>query len=154
MSAIALQRLQFEAMVRALWLHDVATDAWIDRYFAAVKVNPMKDPNFSPSVGEMLEALSTTCHAPAVRMLVALKDAAWGPMNSYVHSGIHPVLRQHVEFPSEYAVQVLRNSNGLAGMAATLTAIMIGDAGIATRVRDAQLAHIDCLPPISPAASP
>ena len=46
-SAIVLLRAQFEAIVRALWLHDVATDDWIERYFEAVKANPLKDPNFS-----------------------------------------------------------------------------------------------------------
>lgn len=147
-SAIALQRPQFEAVVRALWLHAIATDEWIERYFTAVKANPMKDPNFSPQVSEMLEALSATPHAPAVRMLMALKDTAWGPMNSYVHSGIHPVVQHHAGFPPEYAIQTLRNSNGLSGMAATLMAIMTGDARIATGVRDAQLSHLDCLPPI------
>lgn len=120
-SAIALQRPQLEAVVRALWLHDVATDEWIERYFAAVKANPMKDPNFSPPMGEM---------------------------NSYVHSGIHPIVQHHAGYPPEYAIQALRNSNGLAGMAATLMAMMTGDPVIATGVRDAQLAHLDCLPPL------
>jgi hypothetical protein len=82
-------------------------------------------------------------------MLGALKDAAWGPMNSYVHTGIHPVIQHHAGFPPEYALQVLLNSNGLSGMAATLMAIITDDARIAADVRNAQLSHLDCLPPIS-----
>jgi hypothetical protein len=109
----------------------------------------MKDPNFSPQMTEMLEGLEKSPQAPAVRMLAGLKDAAWGPMNSYVHSGIHPIVQHHSGFPPEYAIQALWNSNGLSGMAATLMAIMTGDVQIATGVRDAQLSHLDCLPPLS-----
>ncbi len=147
-SAIVLQRAQFEAVVRALWLHDIATDDWLENYFAAVKANPLKDPNGSPKLSAMLSALADSRHAPAARMLNTLKDAAWGPLNSYVHSGIHPIIQHHAGFPPEYAIQVLRNSNGLAGMAATLMAIMTGDDDVAMAVRDTQLAHLDCLPPI------
>jgi len=149
-SAIALLRPQFEAVVRALWLHDVATDDWLERYFQAAKANPMKDPNASPQMTDMLNALSSKRLAPAVRMLQALKDAAWGPMNSYIHSGIHPIVQHHTGFPPEYAIQALRNANGLTGMAATLMAMMTNDGTIATGVRNAQLAHLDCLPPVGP----
>jgi hypothetical protein len=147
-SAIVLQRAQFESVVRALWLHDVASDDWLERYFAAVKANPLKDPNFSPKIPEMLSALADSRHTPAVRMLNTLKETAWGPFNSYVHSGIHPIIQHHAGFPPEYAIQVLRNSNGLSGMAATLMALQTGDADIVMAVRNAQLAHLDCLPPI------
>jgi hypothetical protein len=52
-SAIVLQRAQFEEVVRALWLDDVATDDWLERCFTAVKANPLKDPNFAKQVHEM-----------------------------------------------------------------------------------------------------
>ena len=147
-SAIVLLRAQFEAIVRALWLHGVATDEWIEDYFAAVKANPLKDPNSSPPMSEMLSALADSQHAPAARMLNPLKEAAWGPLNSYVHSGIHPILQHHMGYPPEYAIQVLRNSNGLSGMAATLMAMMTDNVDTVMAVRNAQLAHLDCLPPI------
>ena len=153
-SAIALLRPQFEAVVRALWLHEVADDGWIERYLSAAKANPTKEPNPSPKVDKLLEALAPTRHAPAVRMLAALKDAAWGPLNSYVHSGLHPVLQQHAGFPPEYAIQTVRNSNGLAGMAATLMAIAAGNLAMATGVRRAQIDHLDCLPPLNPIPAP
>ncbi len=147
-SAIVLQRAQFEAVVRSIWLHDVATTEWIDRYFTAVKANPLKDPTCSPPMSEMLSALADSRHAPAARMLNVLKDAAWGPLNSYVHSGIHPIIQHHAGFPPKYAIQVLKNSNGLAGMAATLMAMQTRDVDTVMAVRNAQLAHLDCLPPL------
>ena len=153
-SAIVLLRSQFEAVVRALWLDGVATDEWIERFFAAVKANPLKDPNFAKQVQEMLPALADSRHAPAARMLNALKETGWGPLNSYVHSGIHPVLQHHLGYPPEYAIQVLRNSNGLSGMAAMLMAMLTDDVDTVMAVRNAQLAHLDCLPPLVPGAAP
>ena len=99
-------------------------------------------------MSEMLSALSDSQHAAAARMLNPLKEASWGPLNSYVHSGIHPILQHHLGYPPEYAIQVLRNSNGLSGMAATLMAMMTDNVDIVMAVRNAQLAHLDCLPPI------
>jgi hypothetical protein len=148
-SAIVLQRPQMEAVLRALWLHEIARDEWIERYFNALKANPTKDPNFAPKVPEMLDDLAKTRHLPAVRMLNQLKDAAWGPLNSYVHSGIHPVVQQHIGFPPRHAIQVLLNSNGLSGMAAAVMAIMTRDERIALAVREAQRDHLDCMPALA-----
>ena len=144
----ALLRAQVEAVVRALWLHGVATDDWIDNYFAAVRANPHKDPNLTPSVAEMLVAIPQSQHAPAARMLSSLKDAAWSAFNSYVHSGMQTIVHSHVDVPLAYAVQALQTSNGLSGMAALLMAMLTDDVDIVMAVRNAQLAHLDCLPPI------
>jgi len=147
-SAIVLLRAQVEALVRALWFDGVATDEWIDRYFEAVKAQPKKDPNLTPSVTEMLTAIANSKHAPAARMLITLKEAAWGAFNSYVHSGIQAIVHAHVDVPTHYAVQTLQTSNGLTGMAALLMAMMTHDTNAVTAVRNAQLAHLDCLPPL------
>ena len=147
-SAIVLLRAQFEAIARALWLHGVATDEWIERYFEAVKANPLKDPNLSKQVHEMLPALANSRHAPAARMLNTLKDAAWGPLNSYVHSGMQAIVHTHVEVPTGYAIQVLRNIEWTVRHGCHVD----GDDDRQRRHRygrrNAQLAHLDCLPPI------
>jgi len=147
-SAIVLLRAQVEALVRALWFDGVATDDWIDRYFEAVKTHPTKDPNLTPSVTEMLAAITNSKHAPAARMLITLKEAAWGAFNSYVHSGIQAIVHAHVDVPTHYAIQTLQTSNGLSGMAALLMAMMTDDVDTVLAVRNAQLAHLDCLPPL------
>ena len=77
-SAIVLQRAQFEAVVRSMWLHDVATDEWIDRYFAAVRANPIERPEFFTADVRNAVRIADSRHAPAARMLNVLKDAAWG----------------------------------------------------------------------------
>ncbi len=147
-SAIVLLRAHVEAVVRALWFDGVATDDWIDRCFAAVKANPRRGPNLSPSIAAMLAAISHSKHAPAARMLTSLKDAACDAFNSYAHSDVQTIMHRRVDVPAAYAAQTLQTSSGVTGMAALLMAMMINDADQVMAVRNAQLAHLDCLPPL------
>lgn len=147
-SAIVLLRAQVEAVVRALWLHGVATDDWIDNHFAAVRANPQQDPNRTPPVSEMLAAIAHSQHAPVAGLLNSLKESAWNAFNAYVHSGMQAIVHGDANVPLACAVQVLQTSNGLSGLAALLMAMMTDDVDTVMAVRNAQLAHLDCLPPI------
>jgi len=153
-SASVLLRAQFEALVRALWLHYSADDDWIEKYFATVQAQPGKDPNMSRGMDEMLQDIAGKAPAALARMLLPLKAGAWGPLNSYVHAGIHPVVHQHLGVSDEFALATLRNSNGLTCMAATLTAILTGNRDQQRNVIAAQRAHADCLPPLDPDRPP
>ena len=52
-------------------------------------------------------------------------------------------------YPPEYAIQTLRNSNGLSTMAAMIIAMLSGNSQVARGIRDIQVAHLDCLPPLA-----
>jgi hypothetical protein len=147
-SASVLLRAQFEALVRALWLHFVADDTWAEKYFARLQADPRKDPGNSRNMEEMLKDLATKAPRGIATKLQPLKDAAWGPLNSYVHTGIHSIVHQHTGVPVEFALATLCNANGLTGMAAMLAAELSGDSQQVASVLDAQYAHLDCLPPI------
>jgi len=149
-SACVLLRAEFEAVTRALWLHYCADDPWIEKYFNTVKSNPAKDPNISPSMDDMLKHLETRAPPAIARMLQPLKQGAWGPLNSYVHSGIHAIAHQHVNLTDDFADSTLRNANGLAGMAAMLIAMSSGDSEFVHRIAQIQHDHLDCLPPLNP----
>jgi hypothetical protein len=149
-SASVLLRAQFEALVRALWLHFAADDAWIENYFAKVQADPGKDPGNPLSMDKMLQHLAAKAPRGIASRLQPLKDAAWGPLNSYVHSGIHPIVRQHAGVSEEFAMATLRNANGLTGMAATLAAELSCNPQHVVSVLNTQYAHVDCLPPLNP----
>lgn len=153
-SASVLLRAQFESLVRALWLHFAADDAWIESYFAKLKADPSKDPGNPLTMDKMLQHLAVKAPRGIASRLQPLKDAAWGPLNSYVHSGIHPIVHQHAGVSVEFALATLRNANGLTGMAAVLAAELSGDHQQVTSVLNAQYAHPDCLPPMNPTATP
>jgi hypothetical protein len=149
-SAVALLRVQFETVTRALWLHFAASDERIDRFAELIVSRSLKEPANVPSMQEMLDALGKTAPSTISKMLGELKQGAWGPLNSYVHAGIHPLMQAHHGFPPEYALQSLRNANGLSTMAAILMAVLSGDREITRHIREIQLAHLECLPPLRP----
>jgi len=146
-SASVLLRAQFEALVRALWLHFAADDAWIENYFAKLQADPSKDPGNPLSMDKMLQHLAAKAPRGIASKLQPLKDSAWGPLNSYVHSGIHPIVHQHAGVSEEFALATLRNANGLTAMAAMLAAELSGDPQLMVSILDAQYTHPDCLPP-------
>lgn len=144
-SAIVLLRAQFEAVVRGVWVWYVAPDGWVSKLDALIGRRGSKEPR-APAMDEMLAALAKVEPAAVGRQLKRLKDAAWKPLNSYVHGGVHPVLQAHWGFTDEYAEQVLRNANGLATMGTMLMAVLTGEQEIADAMRRVQLEHRDVLP--------
>lgn len=148
-SAVALLRVQFETVTRALWLHFAASNERVDRYAKLIVSRTLKEPANGPSIQEMLDALGKTAPPSIAKMLGELKQGAWGPLNSYVHTGIHPLMQAHHGYPPEYALQTLRNANGLSTMAAMLMAVLSGNLEITRRIREIQLANLDCLPPLT-----
>lgn len=145
-SANALLRSQFEATIRAFWLWLVATDDRIERYIRAVRENPLKDPNMSPGMDEMLKAIGENDPKLAPQF-VALKAAAWGPLNSFVHAGMQTVALQHAGFQFSVADGTVRNSNGLTTMAFGVMTALSGDHERAKGIGEIQRRFQDCCPP-------
>lgn len=67
-------------------------------------------------------------------------------MNSFVHSGIHPLQRSADGLPIQLALQVLRNSNGLSTMTGMTMAVLTGDEAVTRPMSKIQPAFADCLP--------
>jgi hypothetical protein len=66
-----------------------------------------------------------------------------------VHFGMQAIVHCDANVPLTWSVQVLQTSNGLSGMAALLMAMMTDDIDTVMVMRNAQLAHLDCLPPMA-----
>lgn len=149
-SATALLRVQLESTVRGIWIRFGAEDAWLERYVnhRGASPGPVKDPNFTPGMDEMIREIGQEAPEEVGRMLAGFKAGAWAPLNSYVHSGIHSIYHALKGHHEAYAIQTLRNSCGLTGMAAMLRAELSGLPGATQGVKDIQLAHRDCLPPL------
>jgi hypothetical protein len=152
-SGHALFRTQFEATVRALWLCFAATDEWLDRYMTAVETNPAKDPNCSPGMDEMLKGIAQNAPPVIAPQLMELKQGIWGHLNSFVHTGVHPAALRLTGYSLETALDAIRNANGLSSQGAMVIATVTDDEPLASRIRDLQFAHLDCLPTIVPNAN-
>jgi hypothetical protein len=146
-SNIAMLRIQYEAVVRALWIYFAANDAYVDSLFDALPERFKKDPEL-PNIATMLAEI--TEHAPPAvgPMLQDLKTGAWRPMSSFVHTGIMPMKLALSDPRPDSAHDNLRNSNGLSLTAAMLIAYSSGDSNLTRRIRDLQLQFLDCQPPL------
>ncbi|OLY72313.1 hypothetical protein AU074_13630 [Pseudomonas sp. ATCC PTA-122608] len=95
---------------------------------------------------DMLDQIVKTAPPQASRMLMGFKDVNYHAMNSYVHSGIHP-LRRHVEgYPAGLIEDVLRNSNGLNVMTLQLGVVLTGVQRYAGAVKAIQEKYHQILP--------
>jgi hypothetical protein len=153
-SANAILRVQLEATIRTAWLLYVASDAWIKRYTEKARQIRLKDPG-TPGIEEMIreierkasEGLAPTAVAPQLK---TFKDGAWGPLNSFVHAGIHPTTLQATGYPLDGALGTLVNANGLSVITAMLIAVLSQEVRLATGMKDIQVAFLDCCPPPVP----
>ncbi|MEW5511980.1 hypothetical protein ABGT16_05105 [Pseudomonas asiatica] len=151
-TAMSTLRLQFEALTRAMWMLYAASDLAIQKLMAPLTEESARVANKLPQVGEMIEAIVKKAPSGASSMLIQFKDISWSAMNSYVHSGIHP-LRRHLEgYPAQLLLQVLQNSNGLMTMTGMLAAILTGNECCINPMRVIQVKFKDCLPPLTPLA--
>jgi hypothetical protein len=145
-SANALLRPQFETLVRGLWAVYAATNEWFDKYWAAARANTRKDPNISPGMDEMLKAIAEKAPPSIAPQLIALKAGAWGPLNSFVHGGVHPIAMQHIGFDLVTAAGTVRNANGLTVMAFATAALLTGDQRHSHEIALIQRRFLDCGP--------
>ncbi|MCX7070056.1 MAG: hypothetical protein NTW01_03545 [Gammaproteobacteria bacterium] len=83
-SALALVRVQYEALLRAAWINFAASDHAVEKCVAPIPPGVTKEPDLFPTVGEMLKAIDGKAPAPLVRALSEFKAAAWGA--ELVHS--------------------------------------------------------------------
>jgi len=147
-SAIGLMRLQYEAIVRAVWLLYAATDTAVSKL--AVELTPESEQKASnmPILSLMLKQINEKAPRQATQMLNEFKGVSGKAMNSFVHCGIHAVNRHDSGYPVHLIIQVLQNSNALSIMGGMILGIISGDKSAAINISKIQREYKDCLPPL------
>ncbi len=152
-SAPILLRCQFESLLRAMWVFYRASDATLEKLEASILTGPDQAKASMPTASRMLNELDAV--APVAAAVVSLREFqtySWKPLNSYVHSGDHPLWRQVNGYPPELACQLLKQSNGLAFMAGMQLAILTGVEGLQRELLQLNDRFRECLP-MQPEAS-
>lgn len=145
-SALSMMRLQYEALGRGVWLLYAATDLQVQTLASPLSVDAETAARKIPMFSTMLEQVVEKAPAQASRMLLNFKEVNWHAMNSFVHSGIHP-LRRHAEgYPVGLIESVVKNCNGLNVMALQLGVVLSGDSRYEGVVRAMQEKHHQILP--------
>lgn len=146
-SAFALFRLQYEALVKSLWVFYISKDEDIDSIVGELEeARITKNKKVFPSISKMLEQLlsaNTPAHSH-VLSLVELKDYSWDAMNSFVHSGLHAVRRNITGYPAELIYTIILQSNNLLSITAYLMAIIKGSSKATKAIIKASQDYQDC----------
>lgn len=145
-TALALVRVQYEAMIRAVWMLHGASDEWLTRFLTPKASGDQSETVIGPAIDSMLNTLDTKVPAPYAKMLRELKTATWGPMNSFVHGGIHAVVNTLVEAEPKRLVSLLRNANGMSLMSAQTFMQACRDSKVAGRIGKIRAMYTDALP--------
>jgi hypothetical protein len=151
-SAIALMRLQFEALIRSMWLLYAATDEEVEKIGATLSDEALEETRNFPVASKMLSALSTKAPADKHQMVLGFKNGMWAHLNSFVHAGLHPIRRQTEGYPLQLIEQMVRASNAVATMSGMMAALLTGEPRIVESMRLIQREFTDCLPPLEPHA--
>jgi hypothetical protein len=145
-SALSMMRLQYEALTRSVWLLYAATDLQVETLASPLTLDAEHAAKKMPMFAAMLDQIVKTAPDQASRMLLNFKEVNYHAMNSFVHSGIHP-LRRHAEgYPAKLIEDVLRNCNGLNVMTLQLGIVLTGDPRFASTVRAVQEEFRQILP--------
>ena len=146
-SATALVRPTYEALLRVIWTLRGADDAWIEGFFSPKEEAIQSDAETrkGPDVAAMLATIAVNHPADIYEPLLALKEATWRAMHSYVHGGIRPVVQTFVAFPAHAAGSLLINANGMLVLATN--AVRMASGLTSPMLPHLQEQYAECLPP-------
>lgn len=147
-SGTALLRLQYEALLRGAWALYAATDAQLTKLDQPLDSEAAHGAKNLPGALEMLESLRPRVPTGLFEPLRQFRLVSWGALNSFVHSGIHPLKRTADGFPKLLAAQIIQNSNGVMHLTYRLLAIVMGRQDLLHRITAAYRSFEDCLPAV------
>ncbi|WEJ61872.1 DUF6988 family protein [Thiomicrorhabdus lithotrophica] len=146
-SAASLLRLQYEYLVRAIWITHSAPDLIVEKLSAELNSENAKKANKLPMLSKMLEDLEKTGPKNAVDPLIEFKTYLWKELSSFVHGGFHLIHRHGDGYPDWLVETILRSSNNLNGMNGYFISIMTGDIPLSKSVHASFEDFMDCCIP-------
>jgi hypothetical protein len=150
-SSLGVLRMQYDALVKALWLLYAASESSVDKLMSELTHEGAKRADKAPGLSEMLGALDGNAPRQAVAPLLEFKEYSWKPLSSYIHGGIHAINRHSNGYPVPLLIQAVTSSNGLSIMTGMMLVILSGDTRHSGKIPSLQERFADCLP--TPATS-
>ncbi|MEB4592860.1 hypothetical protein VSS37_17915 [Candidatus Thiothrix sp. Deng01] len=146
-SATGLLRLQFEALVRAMWLLHAAPDKVTARLMGEFNQETAKKADRLPMMTEMLNELEGKAPPEDMRLLLKFKDHSWKPLSSYVHGGIHVMHRHSQGYPTALIHQAIKASNYVSLMVSLNLVRLLGNNKLEELIVQIQRDYADCFLP-------
>jgi uncharacterized protein DUF6988 len=147
-SATGLVRLQYEALVRGMWLLYAASDTAVSNLLKELSYENAPKNEKLPMLSQMLIKLEGKAPVEAMEPLQEFKEYSWKPLNSFVHGGVHAVHRHSKGCPLDLLELVLKASNAVSLMVGMLLVILSCDQRQLGKIPKIQMEFRDCLPPL------
>ncbi len=146
-SGMVIQRVQFETLVRSVWLLYAATEENIAKLSATLNLENEQAAKNMPQIADMMSAIEKKAPPQAYDALNRFKQNSWKALNSYAHAGIHPIRRHHEGYPIKLIQDVTRNTNGLAIICAMHAVVLSGLQPLQKQVLELAANYPNCMPP-------
>lgn len=145
-SATGLLRLQYEAVVRAMWVSYAASEGAAAALSAALtNESARKASNKLPMLSGMLIELDGKAPKEAMDLLYDFQQHQWKPLSSYVHGGIHAITRHSAGYPKPLLANIIKTSNAVSIMAGMMLVILAADPVQQGKLPALQIEFADCL---------
>jgi hypothetical protein len=125
-SGSAVLRLQYEALLRAAWLMYAASSTQVEKLATTLDLEAEQAAKKLPGYLDMLDAVAKTAPAGLSAPLAEFNQYSRHALNSFVHSGIHPLHRARNGYPAVMGATIVRFSNGLMHFAYRMLASLSG----------------------------
>lgn len=149
-SAISLLRIQFESLVRAMWITYSANDSQVDLMSSELSHEVAKKAQKLPMISKMIEQLSSDAPANAVNPLTEFQQHQYKALNSFLHSGVHAFYRSTRGYPDELLINAIKTTNGLLGISTVLSTVLTGREELVSQVYKTMRGYQDCFIPRNP----
>lgn len=144
--ALALLRVQHEALLRAAWLAHAAADAEIAALAAPQTDEALKQANQLPLPGVLLRQIEASDAPDALKQgLREFRDIAWAGANSYTHAGLLPLGHVGTGHDERVLGQALQASNAHGYAACMISAKFLGNATVHPSINLVAITHADCM---------
>jgi len=145
-SAIGVLRLQYEALVRAMWVYYAASDELTLKLSEELTPENIKSASRLPMLSDMLSQVEKKAPKQVYEKLDEIKNTTWKSMNSFTHSGIHAINRHKKGYPVTLVHQIIKHSNGMSSIAAILFYDLTNETRIGAVLDKVSSEFDDCLP--------
>lgn len=146
-AALALLRVQHEALLRAAWVAYAADDADLQPLAGPDTDLGVKQANALPLAGVLLKQVEASALTPAAlkRGLREFRDIVWADANSYTHAGLLPLVRVGKRHAEAHLVQALYISNAHGYSASMISAEITDPADTLAAINRIVVAHPECM---------
>ncbi|GAA0403968.1 hypothetical protein GCM10009133_10770 [Cocleimonas flava] len=143
-SAVGILRIQFESYVRGVWVLYAASDTELSKLTAELNNENAKRAERLPMLSAMINKLESKAPENAISPILEFKKYSWGPLNSYLHGGLHAIDRHSKGYPVGILEQALKASNGVNGMVGMFAAVLTGRQDLVKEVSEIYKSYSDC----------